>query len=345
MLPRLRFPLAQPKFDKSQLHRRPEFAENDTNAGPSAHSAPAHTTSSSTSVSAAVPPNGPQQSVPNVQVPQTTHSSTAGSSVPPHMRTTSGTGASTTTSAKSPMGLAGQVPSARPLNMPTASTSATAKSPSTASGQGPAYNQPQLQQSKPVSTSGIVYRQSDIKPAPAQSAAASSSSAAQSNERRVSFAQQPPNNATTSRIAPVTPAAQTRPSPPVAEPKPESFEDESYGLNSEDDDFFASVDLGGLGGPIDFDEGTGAVDGVDESLDDGPSVLGGYLAKRTNDPVRAPQQQYAQQPAAPPHRAAYTSNQPSKPVQGQPVQRPSGTPSAGGFHFPPGMVRFHWPSV
>lgn len=177
----------------------------------------------------------------------------------------------------------------------------------------PVRNQPQSNAPPP----GVAYRQSDSRPTgPQLSANASAPSAI---DKRVTFAQQ-------------AASAPSRVLPPVAEADYDPPEDESFGLNSEDDDFFASIDLGeDLGGPINFDEGAG---GVQSANDEGPSVLGGY---------RAPK----------PQASAAQVGQPGRPAYGQLADAPDtgsrtpfaqqshsssghGRPSsqAGGFHFP-----------
>lgn len=130
-------------------------------------------------------------------------------------------------------------------------------------------------------------------------------------------------------------------------------------MNSDDDAFFASVDLGemdsGIGGHIDFDEGTsGAHDEDDESLRDRTvSSLTSVVAEKQE--VRAPQAQGPQRvqqvnpqfnPPQQPRQTAQPSTHNRNGISANQAARNSSivtnkppTPSMGGFHFPAGVVR------
>ncbi|KAI0703736.1 hypothetical protein BC835DRAFT_901525 [Cytidiella melzeri] len=131
-------------------------------------------------------------------------------------------------------------------------------------------------------------------------------------------------------------------SPPGPEDDPlllDSGSHEEYGMNSDDDDFFATVDLGegdtGIGGHIDFDEGTGGVD-LEVSFDQQPSPLEAVKQPRTLAQSSKPLQ-----PAGPgPRIQNAAANMQEKASAGNAASRagniPTRTPSMGGFHFPPG---------
>lgn len=314
---------SQSKFDRSDLYRRPEFDENRNNAS-SSTAADASTSSSTNGPSA-----GPSRTT--NPPPQTSNTS-----VPPvsHTRATA-MAATASSNAKSPMGLAGQHNS---------TTSSIA---------------PQAPLSKPASTSSVVFQASVNEPAQPQQLSSSSIT----SDKRVSFAQPQSVASSSSSVAAVVPVARAL-TPPETVPlaKVEPFDDdESYGLNSEDDAYFAAMDLGeDFGPPIHFD-GNGA---ADVSYDDGPSVLGGYRAPtKPAEPSRPPQPQ----PAGLSNRNGTASNagqHPTAGVQPQPQQQrlrpsevlqrefarsgasaaskpPSARPTSsqmGGFHFPPEVV-------
>lgn len=164
------------------------------------------------------------------------------SSVPPHMRPATGPAAMSTT--------VKYVPVAGPSRQQTTPVNSSVRNANTGL-------------STPIKT-----------PAHAQPALANHPEAkAQPANRNPLQALQPvsiPSLDQTKHVAFATPQA-----PPPRPPQAPAYnahraaaEDESFGLNSEDDAFFASVDLGegetmiedpeeGLGGPIDFDEGLG----------------------------------------------------------------------------------------
>ena len=215
-------------------------------------------------------------------------------------------------------------PTTKPQTVATPASASSSKTSHNTTAQNPAQTCNQQQRPNQIPSRDT--------PRPANIPSAPASSTSSGLEKRVTFAQQPPND------------APKRVSPPAApiEAEPESFEDESFGLNSEDDDFFASVDLGdGLGGPIHFDEGLG---GVDSPIDEGPSVLGGYQTHRvavqtshashSNPPAKTLQGQPPQQSSAQNAQPVYQPHLPPGP--GSNLRTSS---QAGGFHFPPGMVR------
>lgn len=222
--------------------------------------------------------------------------------------------------------------------------------------QTPAHQAQQQARANPESTGGVVYRQPNSKPAqaPAQQQQTSTTSGA----RRVSFVQ--------------AAAPQPKPQPPPAlsvsiPDTTDDFDDESFGLNSEDDALFASLDLGegdsGIGGPIDFDEGVGgvSVDQPEEDVAVDPQVSGRQPLQPRQVPEPLLQRdQPANRTAAPPQPQYRQSHQPQQSSRNPPPPNPnttsnqsndSGTHSAsasqsrtptssmGGFHFPPGVVR------
>lgn len=119
---------------------------------------------------------------------------------------------------------------------------------------------------------------------------------------------------------------------------------EEYGLNSDDDAFFAAVDLGeadsGIGGHIDFDEGAGILD-LEPSLGQEPSpteTTGRPTVARPDFATSTRPQQLGPQI----QRAQSTFVNPQEPISRQGSSRlinpPTRTQTAGGFHFPPGYV-------
>lgn len=135
----------------------------------------------------------------------------------------------------------------------------------------------------------------------------------------------------------------------VSIPQPE--DEEMYGLNSDDEAFYASVDMPGIddtgiGGHIDFDEGVGGLY-EEEEMDQSGSVQPRLLA-----PAPVPQRQPSVArpqplPLQPPNRQptygvgrgptpGSSSHTPQPPEPNAPRSAP--TPSAGRFNFPPGMV-------
>jgi DNA repair and recombination protein RAD52 len=227
---------------------------------------------------------------------------------------------------------------------------------------------------KPISGSGVVYRQSDFNSAPVP-AQQPSSSVAPSSDRSVSFAQQQQHQQSVASTSTAAHGAVSERdcSPPQIVPvaKVEAFDDdESYGLNSDDDAFYAAMDLGEDCGPPIYPEDDASVYG---SYGDGPSVLGGYQApKKSSDPSEVqlppvdetsraqPQQSMGQTDRMQPLcgtnqqqvRATHLQQPQRDPFnqnllpQGRQVRALNKLPNStrpvssqtGGFHFPPGMV-------
>lgn len=199
---------------------------------------------------------------------------------------------------------------------------------------------PSGQSAKPASTSS---RSSDYR----STAAPQPSSVTAGSDRRVSFAQQQQAAASTSIAAPVPTSVPDESETPL--PKTESFDDdESYGLNSDDDAFYAALDLGeDFGPPIHIERN---VEVSNSYEDDGPSVLGGYQAptKKAPEPSRPsystnnPAQragQALQQQHEPQRNAAKQDTVSSGNQGGASASHPRPTSSQmGGFHFPPGVV-------
>ena len=336
----------QPKFDPSELHRRPEYDPNRTNAGP-----PKLTPSASSSApAAAAGPSGANH-------PSTNQHAAHSIPPPPHARTVPGPPVPPNSSvkAKASMDLAEQ---SAPSRLPNTATSGFVKLPANPPAQSSNQNPPQQQQQQqqqPKPTS-----QMNQDPKPQTVAYFSTSSAA---EKRVSFAPALQSSVVGLSVAPPPPPPQ--PEPLVAQPNAKVFDDEeSFGLNSEDDAFYATVDLGGaeadLGHPIDHDEGLDGLEDFDmtncalSDVEDGPSVLGRYK------PPPAPAPQIQPQQAAQSRASAPQQGRPGQVLQQH--QRSSGQPSnsaappgqqsgssnnqamppsqvwSGGFHFPSGKV-------
>ncbi|KAG2363485.1 hypothetical protein BDR07DRAFT_915111 [Suillus spraguei] len=153
--------------------------------------------------------------------------------------------------------------------------------------------------------------------------------------------------------------------------------DTSYSIDSEDDEFYANVDLGDgdLGRPIDFEEGMGGVSVSDVTFDPGAAAtsenprqspkapqgnsvhgqessssgrgeataLGGFRFSHSNAPqfqagpstantVRQGVGDAVGAPTAPPKTRESNSGTSASSSEAR-----RGTPSMGGFHFPPGM--------
>lgn len=331
--------LFQPKFDRSELHRRPEFDESRQNGG---------TTSGVQTTTAGPPTAGPSTTRNVATIPQAGSSKPA-SSVPQHMRGPAGQ--SSTSANKSPMGLAEHSTPARPPNA-AVNTTGPPKTGLNTPAQTPAHSAPH-QRPPQASTSGADFRQ----PAPKQPAQPGQS------EKRVSFLEQQILEAQASMAK--TPSPPSPPpipkAAPQAVPQASPLDDESFGMNSDDDAFFATVDLGeDLGGPIDFEEGIGAALEIDSTVGDEPSHDGPVQHFPGAQNHRPPQPNWGSsrppQTRAQPERAAALQ----KPLSNQAVPPtspnehsssisnnvpPRSTPSAGGFHFPPGVVRtfyIHW---
>ncbi|GJE94785.1 Rad52/22 family double-strand break repair protein-domain-containing protein [Phanerochaete sordida] len=284
-----------PKFDPSELHRRPECDPNRNNAGPS-KPPPAASSSTSAPVSG---PSGANNYAANQSAPQPMPP-------PPHAQGASGTTTFTNNSAPS------KTFAAASSSVTNATTSGHAKGSSNLPAQNSTNNQPQHQPPPPPQQrpgSRIIYEPKTPAPQPATTSATGS-------DRRVSFAPAPQASVAGPSAAP--PSASTA-RPPVAKPRDDTYEEEdSYGLHSEDDAFYAAIDLGDgaadLGPPIHFE-------GIEEfvmtncslsDIEDGPSVLGGFK------PPPAAAQPAQQQPQQQPQQ----QNRPSVPQQSRPGQQP-----------------------
>lgn len=236
------------------------------------------------------------------------------SSVPPHMRTTSVATSSSTAKGKSPLGLAEH------------STPATVRANNNAAGQTktglnisvhtPNHGAPGP---RGRSTSDLVHEALGLpKPQLKTEPAPQAVPADPPRERKVSNLE--------AQIAQALATEERAPALAADEdldliPTHMGSYDE-YGLNSEDDAFFANVDLGegdsGVGGHIDFDEGSRA---ALESFDDS-SVA-----------VKPQQQNQKPQPTTTRVQNVLPSSD-----NGRMTLPRTSTPSMGGFHFPPGMV-------
>jgi DNA repair and recombination protein RAD52 len=171
---------------------------------------------------------------------------------------------------------------------------------------------------------------------------------------------------------------------PAAEPPPADevdlpvADETSYSIDSEDDEFYANVDLGDgdLGRPIDFEEGTGGVSVSDVTFDQGEAAASGNPRESSKAPqgnsvygqeipssgrgeVNALGGSRLSHSNAPRFQAgpstANTVRHGLNDAVGAPTAPPKiresssstsaassearrGTPAMGGFHFPPGMV-------
>lgn len=145
-----------------------------------------------------------------------------------------------------------------------------------------------------------------------------------------------------------TVAAQTEESPPLGG----SYDE--YGLNSEDDAFLATVDLGegdsGIGGHIDFEEDAGGPSPIDEESGELPvpaepkpvAPEPPAVFPRVAQAFRPPGKTRLQMTAVQALPAQKSANQPAA---SNPASTPSASsaprasaPSMGGFHFPTGVV-------
>ncbi|KAF7794912.1 hypothetical protein EIP86_006055 [Pleurotus ostreatoroseus] len=263
-------------------------------------------------------------------------------SVSAHPRSVSGP-SSSGMQGKSPMGLANHTTPVRPNNA----------APSHAGGANgglitPVQTPAHQQQPRPNAPGGAVYKPSDF--AKTQRPPAPAPAPAPAPERRVSFAQ------------PAGPSTSNGPAPPVTAPasKVEDDDDELYGLNSEDDLLYATIDLGegdsGIGGHIDFDEGIGGVSVEDlgdlgtPSLPSPAAGSGGQAQRHQYRPLGPPAApaQSTSSTSANPHAAGGTSARSSTTRTTDsltptlpPSSRTAGTgtpstPTMGGFNFPGG---------
>ncbi|OBZ67897.1 DNA repair and recombination protein rhm52 [Grifola frondosa] len=209
-----------PKFDRSMLHRRPEFDDSRTETSMDTPSKPCISTATS---SRPVNPN-PQPVIKSEPLPDVGSNAPpkqrpALSAVPPHMRTVSApshgpTAASTPIAKGKPPLVAEAVPTGlhTPIQTPA----------------GPSGNPRQSKEQRLQQMQEALQMQQ------------------QENQRRVTF-------------APVVPVStSTLPANEIND-----ADDDAFHFNSDDDAFLANVDLGdgdeGLGGPIDFEEGSGGV--------------------------------------------------------------------------------------
>lgn len=179
---------------------------------------------------------------------------------------------------------------------------------------------------------------------------------AQPEQRRVSFAE---------------PAAEP---PPADEAEIPAVDETSYSIDSDDDEFYANVDLGDgdLGRPIDFEEGMGGVSVSDVTFDQGEAAPSGNRRESSKDPqgnsvhgqeisssgrdkstTLGGSHSNALRPQAGPstsngvrHGLNDAASVPAAPpktressssVSVSSSEARRAAPSMGGFHFPPGM--------
>lgn len=352
----------QPKFNKEDLHRRPEFEDTKPPA-PAAGPSTAVRTSAPSKPVTTVPP--PRPASPSVKSEPTSRmeailnacnataqqGQNAPSVVPPQ-----------TSSASDLQGrIATSTPNVKTKPIPqntswNAANTSVSAAPSRGSGTVAYHNhQPQHTTKEASSSNGpsaVPPRQQQVEqkygnPPPQE-------------ERRVSFAPQSVASTSTSAAQFVPPPA---PAPVEVETEVDIPDDASEFLfNSDDDAFLAEVDLGEecLGGPIDFDEGASGLDvGEDsrgEALD--PRQVGGPPPQEWGRPPQPPPRhaQYSTEsraagPQPPPrdatastststsHRQQFTSagshivHQSSRDTSSATVAQ--SPPTMGGFHYPP----------
>ncbi|KAI0942166.1 hypothetical protein AcV7_002675 [Taiwanofungus camphoratus] len=352
----IKIKVAPPKFDKNELHRRPEFEGSKANQ-------------SSTTTNKVMPSPGPSIKpeqpdvkpavLPTVQQPKVL------SAVPPHVRSTSGPAVGP--SAMSTPNNKGRSPvlaGATGLNTPVHTPASARGGQTNASGQQ--QQQRPLQQqhhNQKVSESSAVQGQIQLP----------------QRERKVTFA--PPSAAGLSASTSALPQA---PATPAKDDALDDLYDDSFPLNSEDDAFLAALDLGedGVGGPIDFEEGLGGVTSITKE-DESEAGNGEQQQHQQHRPPQQkhytplqhqehserrlprsrspPQQSHLTRPhqirvntasaanskqnlshnanqniSPPPH----LNLQPNPPLGASGTSargRPSPSPSVGGFHFPPGV--------
>ncbi len=238
---------------------------------------------------------------------------------------------------KSPIGLAEHTTPARPNNMPPPKLGLVTPE------QTPAHSAP-VQRTNTSTNSGVVYKQpAPPKPPPPALRTASTTVPPQRAEPRPPIKSELTSAADSSVEVDVDPLLRT-----------ESVEE--YGLNSDDDAFFAAVDLGegdsGIGGHIDFDEGSGAALEAEASLELEPELSPLDAVRpsaRFNPTTSRPQQQQAVQQGqqriqggAQERGSVAQSNAPAgQSSTSNRAVNPNRTQSMGGFHFPPGYVSVH----
>jgi DNA repair and recombination protein RAD52 len=247
----------QPKFDKSDLHRRPEFAE-------------------------------PSESKPNI--PSTSNASTSYAN----------SSTASTSSAQF-------------------STSPNAFSNATASSSKPLAHNADTSSSKPVNVKIEPLKPLSSIPAHMRTELATSTPNTKAKPpvphatTMKSGLQTPittPDQVPTRPLSQVSPANQ-----PAIAPQCQSIQDhdpeKSFSFNSDDDAFFAAVDLGEgeLGRPIDFEEGTGGI-----SLSEGSDVFGEGQQRHSVHWAEQQQQQTATYTTAP---INVHQQQQSRPIQNQ----------------------------
>ncbi|KAJ8508286.1 hypothetical protein ONZ45_g9417 [Pleurotus djamor] len=313
-----------PKFDKSELYRRPEFQEKETKPDVSKLDAAAASSSTNPGASSNALPSSSRV---GQSVPAAAASSTRSAFNPPnHTSAPSNVATDIKGKGRAPNNLPGHglnTPDATPANPIARQNPARGRMPPP-----PAFNRSVTESNPPHNTHQVPNR---MPPQPNQQ-----------NSSHSSNLPLPANN-----------LAQ----PPVAQPVLAEDElytmdaDESFGM-SDDDAFLAVVDLGegDLGQPIDFDEGTGAKAGLG---DDASHESTGTSQDAMPPPQQVPPPQVRfQQPAnrapqtasttAPEPSGASASNDHSSNHRPQQLVNPpkprSVTPSMGGFHFPPGVT-------
>ncbi|KAI0346485.1 hypothetical protein BDW22DRAFT_1342656 [Trametopsis cervina] len=309
-----------PKFDKSELHRRPEFEERKPDASPIV------TSNTNTNVN---PPPGPASDAAGPSGTTSRHDATRKanipqqevprkplSSIPPHVRGASTVNPPSNSSARSPLGLVEHSTPVRTNDM------APSKLGLNTPVHTPAHPQ---SRSRPLENSGSTFKQ----PAPPKSKEPMSSSTI--TDRNAASLQD--------KLEPTVPAPLERTSTDVAEQAAsETGSFEEYGMYSQDDALFASIDLGdgdiGIGGHIDFDEGSGGVE-IDIPETDEPSRL---LSESLPRPARSESTKV--QPQSKPSEDSnrrVSSNSSATSSSNAANRGPPRTSSMGSFHFPPGV--------
>ncbi|TFY63076.1 hypothetical protein EVJ58_g3459 [Rhodofomes roseus] len=336
-----------PKFNKDDLHRRPEFEDSKGTAGPSSTTYTTAPSKPATSFNRSASPvtvksetTSRMEAILNACNTAAQQGQGVAPAVPSHIRSGSGQAGPVATSTPNVNARSSASPNA---GGPNASSSAAA--PRT----GPTVlsNPPQRPPNEPVRGNSPAQpqdRQSNKSyPAPQPQ-----------GERRVSFAPQP----VASTSGSVMPSAVTAPPQAVVSNDVDIPDDTSeFHFNSDDDAFLAEVDLGedGIGGPLDFDEGVGSVEADDDTRNEAhdprqpgrPPLQERPLPPQPQGHPQRSADPRAANPAQPPHAMSRsgptnsrhetanqnnsTAHQTSKDASSTFIAQ--SPPTMGGFHF------------
>lgn len=332
----------QPKFDREQLHRRPEFEETKPNVHVSASASTSVSFTSSTAAGPSVKSEPAAAMPPPPNVPARTSLSVSSSEVRLNG------GLAVRPSATSTPIVQRQAPPpattvAQPTGLQTPVHTPGGRPAQTDGGDRMAQNLATRHAArlKQIQEAQEAQRREDAESAArAQSSTATHEAGPDAGERRVSFARAADIH--TLAAGPGT-TAQSRVSPPQVVPQSNDIApDDEYHFPSEDDAFLASLDFDALdediGRPIDFEEG--ARPDIEDSMDvstsgagtgvGGPGVGGRDQQQQgpgaTNVPTAAAANARSSHAAPPTRQGTSTSA-----VQGERARTPS---MGGGFNFP-----------